>query len=250
MSYVKRTRPMVIAHGGNSWDAPMNTIAAIKQAIELGVDLIEVDINLTADRVPVIFHGPSLHYTTNGEGSINEITIEQAKELDAGSWKSSKFAKEKIPTLEEALNLGKGKTRFALDLKTDDVEKIVETVQNAKMVDDVVLCGCDVSRSKEVRKFDKRLTILLNMDSELEQIATNDQDEFVKKYIDKASSAYLSALNVSYKYVNAEFIWKAHLRALPVWAWTVDNINEMKRLVELGVDAIYTNNPKQLLSVL
>lgn len=246
----KRRRPMVIAHGGNSCNAPMNTIVAIEQAIGLQVDLIEIDVNLTGDGIPVVFHGPALHHTTNGEGLITEITLKQARKLDAGSWKDTEFAGETIPTLAEALEVGKGRTRFALDLKTDEVEVIVKEVQEADMVNDVVVCGCNVNRAEKVRSYDKRLTVLLNMDSGLEQIADNwDETEFIDAYIGRASSAHLAALNVNHKYVTEKFLWKAHLRALPVWTWTVDNRDEMRRLIELGVDAIYTNYPQQFPSV-
>lgn len=250
-SYKKRTRPMVIAHGGNSCNAPMNTIIAIEQAIGLQVDLIEIDINLTADGTPVLFHGPALHHTTNGKGLITEITLKQAKRLDTGSWKGAEFAGETVPTLAEALEVGKGRTRFALDLKTDEVEAVVKNVQNADMVNEVVICGCNAHRAEKVRAYDKRLTVLLNMDSGLEQVINNgDEVEFINEYINQASSAHLAALNVNYKYVTEKFIWRAHLRALPVWTWTVDDSDEMCHLIELGVDAIYTNYPQRLISVL
>ncbi len=247
-----RTRPLAIAHRGNSGVAPANTLVAIRQAIDLGVDMIEIDVNLAKDRVPVLIHNNSVDETTNGAGLVSSFTLKELKTLDAGSWKDSQFADERIPTLAETLECARGKVHLSLDIKDESViPNMIKTVQEADMKDDVVICGCYVSTAEKVRCYDDRLTIVLNVDSELGKLAKReDKSEFIREYIHQACYAHLSALNVSYKYVTEELIRRAHLKALPVWTWTVDNPEDMRRLIDMGVDAIYTNWPGRLLNVL
>ena len=247
-----RTRPIVIAHRGNSSQAPANTLVAFRQAIKLGVDMIEIDVNPTKDRVPVLIHDARVDHTTSGEGLVSSMTLAEIKRLDAGSWKDKKYAGEHIPTLAEALEFVKGKVHLSVDLKDEDIiPEMVKAVNDAGMKDDVVICGCYVSTAQKVRQYDDELRIVLNVDSDLEKLAKReDKADFIREYIRQASYAQLSALNVNYRYVTEELVRRARLRALPVWTWTVDDEKDMRRLIKMGVDAIYTNYPERLLNVL
>ena len=273
-----RTRPLVIAHRGNSGVAPANTLIAFRQAIELGVDMIEIDVNLTKDvrgvyaeergaqslpsseakgrlrltGVPVLIHDESVENTTDGEGLVSSFTLEELKQLDAGSWKGKQFAGERIPTLAEALDVVKGQVHLSVDLKDERaIPAMVKVIQDTGMKDDVIICGCDVPTAQKIRHFDDQLSIVLNMDSELNELAEReDKSEFIREYVRKACYAHLSALNVSYKHVTEDLIKRAHLKALPVWTWTVDDEEDMRRLIDMGVDAIYTNWPERLLKIL
>ncbi|MBM3213069.1 glycerophosphodiester phosphodiesterase family protein, partial [Candidatus Poribacteria bacterium] len=138
-----RTRPIIIAHRGNSCQAPANTIESIRQAIELGVDMIELDIQSSRDGVPVLIHNNTLDETTDGKGEVSSLDLAQLKKLDAGSWKDKKYAGERIPTLKETLEFSKGRVNLSLDLKTEAIiPAMIKAVQDADMVDDVVICGC------------------------------------------------------------------------------------------------------------
>jgi len=247
-----RTRPIVIAHRGNSGVAPANTLIALRQAIELGVDMIEIDVNLTKDYIPVLIHDKNIENTTNGKGLVSSFTLADLKQLDVGSWKGKQFADERIPTLAEALDVAKGRVYLAVDLKDESaILEMVKVIQDADMKDDVIICGCDVPTAQKVRRFDDQLTIVLNVDSELNELAKReDKSEFIREYVRQACYAHLSALNVNYKHVNEDLIKRAHLKALPVWTWTVDDEDDMRRLIEMGVDAIYTNWPEKLLKIL
>jgi glycerophosphoryl diester phosphodiesterase len=128
---------------------------------------------------------------------------------------------------------------------------MLKVIQDAGMKDDVVICGCDVPAAQKVRRFDDQMTIVLSMDSELKELAQReDKSEFIRKYVRQACYAHLGALNVNYKYMDEDLIKRAHLKALPVWTWTVDDEKDMRRLIDMGVDAIYTNWPERLLKIL
>ena len=151
----------------------------------------------------------------------------------------------------EALEFARGKVSLSLDLKDEVIiPAMIKAVQEAEMVDDVVICGCCEPQAQKVWEIDKSLTVLLNTDSQLDKLAKrNDKSDFIREYIRRACRAKLAALNVSFKYVTHELIRRAHLRALPVWTWTVDDSADMKRLLRMGVDAIYTNWPERLLEI-
>src|SRR5262249_59307691 len=105
--------PRVIAHRGAKATSPENTLASIRQAVAEGATWIEFDVKLTSDGHPILMHDPTLDRTTNGKGNVAETTLAAIRELDAGSWFGGRFAREKVPTLEEALEVMSGlATRF------------------------------------------------------------------------------------------------------------------------------------------
>ncbi len=247
-----RTRPLVIGHRGNASEAPENTMVGFQQAIDLGVDLIELDVNRTRDGKPVVFHGPGLEKAAGIDRSIHDLTLDEAKKLDIGTWKDPRFARERMLSLREALEFARGRVSLAVDLKTFDiVPEIVRCIHDADMVEHVLICGCDASAARQVRACDPGLSIGLNMDAEMEALAKGPEpSRFTAEYVRQAAGNHLSPLNVSYRYVTEELVRLAHLRATQVWAWTVDEPEDMRRLIAMGVDALYTNVPRHLLAAL
>ena len=118
-SLAKRARAVrqVIAHRGSSSDRPECTLAALRRAIEVGATASEVDVRLTLDRQLVILHDQTLDRTTNGTGKIGSKTLAEVRRLDAGSWFDAKYRTERVPTLREVLEVGRGKIDVLLDLK-------------------------------------------------------------------------------------------------------------------------------------
>lgn len=97
--------PPVIGHRGAAAYAPENTLESIRTAAEMGVQWVEFDVKLTKDSVPILFHDETLDRTTNGSGLVAERTLDEIRDLEAGSWFSDGFAGIKIPTLEEAIDV-------------------------------------------------------------------------------------------------------------------------------------------------
>jgi glycerophosphoryl diester phosphodiesterase len=221
---------------------------AVRQAVDLGVDMIELDVRLSKDGIPIIIHNNTVDETTDGRGEVSSMTLAQLKKLDAGSWKDKRYAGERIPTLMEVLDFTRGKVNLALDLKEEaSIPVMIRAIRDAGMTEDVVICGCCEPQAQKIWEFDKSLTVLMNTDSQLDEMAkSGDKSEFIREYIRRACAGKLAALNVNFRLVTPELIRRAHLRALPLWAWTVDDPVDMRRLLEIGVDAIYTNLPQRL----
>ncbi len=108
-------------HRGFPHAAPENTLASFKAAIRAGVDMIEFDVVLSRDGVPVVLHDRTLDRTTNGHGSPRRKKIAELKELDAGAWFSGRFRGERIPTLEEALECLKNRAAVNVEIKREAV---------------------------------------------------------------------------------------------------------------------------------
>src|SRR5438132_11021304 len=109
---------LVIAHRGASGNVEENTMAAFKQAVALGANFIETDLQLSRDAHFVAIHDATVNRTTNGKGTVHDLTLAELRQLDAGSWFGSEFAGERIPTLEEILQFSKkNDVVFYLELK-------------------------------------------------------------------------------------------------------------------------------------
>ena len=154
----------IIAHRGASAWAPENTMAAFEKAVELGAEAIEVDVQLTADRVLVVLHDDTLDRTTNGSGPLNRNTLAQLKDLDAGSWFDSKFAGEQIPTLKEVLVWARGRCRVDIEVKTRTAREIpvqdfARIINEADMESQVAITSFERDFVEALQRYCPRLEV-------------------------------------------------------------------------------------------
>lgn len=120
---------IVVGHRGTVKFAPENTIAAFHKAVELGADLIEMDVRETKDGHLVLMHDATVNRTTDGRGAVAAMTLAEIKRLDAGSWFSADFKGERVPTLKEALAAIRGRALPDIDFKAGTPQKLVEILQ-------------------------------------------------------------------------------------------------------------------------
>ncbi len=132
----------VVGHRGNVKHTPENTIPAFVKAIELGVDLIEMDVRQTKDGELVILHDITVNRTTDGHGNVFDMTLSEIKKLDAGSWFGDEFKGTRIPTLKEALDTIKDKALPDIDFKGGDPQILVELLRNEGLLGKITMyCG-------------------------------------------------------------------------------------------------------------
>ncbi len=221
----------VTGHRGAAALEPENTLRGIRRAIELGVDQIEIDVHLTRDGRLVVIHDETVDRTTNGSGRVRDLSLEEIRALDAGKG-------EKIPTLEEVIRLVKGKVILQVELKGRGVEeKTVETVERMGIVDEVVFTSFRHPAIKTAKE--------LNPDIEAGVL-------FYCLPIDPcrlALDAGAEAIHPNVSFVNEEMVLKAHELGLKVRAWNSDEEQEMKRLIETGIDGLGSNRPDLLMKV-
>jgi len=246
-----RTIPIVVGHRGNAGEAPMNTLVGIEQALEMGVDVVEVDLRVTLDQEIVLLHDATVDATTNGRGRVSEMTLSELKRLDAGSWKGEAFRGERIPTLRETIELVRGRALLNLDMKVPQaIPLAVQVLREMDFLRDAVVSGCTEAEAKRVRDEEPRLPVCLDSDDELLSLSTKDEDRFIETAIDRALSAGLNGLNFNHVSVTPRLVRAARMRGLAVWTWTVDHPARMRELADMGVDSITSNYPRRLIEVL
>ena len=232
----------VIAHRGNSVSAPEDTLAAIREAFDLGVPIVEVDVYLSRDGVPVVFHDETVERTTNGTGVVWEKTLAELKALDAGAWKGPRYAGERIPTLAEALEAARGRGRLLLDLKMEGMGRaIAEVLRRLGMPPESVLAGTwSPSQANDVAAHLKGAAILAAGDAP----TTWDGGYFARE-----RARGIAVLEIGANW-SREFVAAANAHGLAVYAYTINDEPTMRELIEMGVDGIETDDPALLLGLL
>lgn len=132
---------VVAAHRGASRLAPENTVSAFRTALANGAAALELDVQVTSDGQVIVLHDSRVDRTTDGDGAVRSLSAGQLGSLDAGSWYSSDFVGERVPTLEQVLELTRGKARLNIELKSaaSDAERVIELVCRHEAVDRVVI---------------------------------------------------------------------------------------------------------------
>lgn len=236
------TRPLIISHAACAGHAPENTLAGLRLALHMGVDGIEVDVRASADGVPVLMHDPTVNRTTDGRGGVSALTLAQLRELDAGAKApDAAFRGERVPTLAEVLEAIGGRALLIAEIKQGGVEAaLLETVRQADALAWVMAWSFDWGAVAQMRRLEPRLPCCLLVP----RVAN------LAPAIDHALTLGAQGLAVDFPALDAEFVRNAHLRGLSVYAWTVDQAPNVRRLSEAGVDGIVTNFPNAALSVL
>lgn len=236
----------VIAHRGASAHAPENTISAFKKAFELGVDILEIDVHQTNDRELVVLHDGTVNRTTNGKGKVKNISFEELRKLDAGSWFSKDFIGEKIPSLREVFEITPDSIILLIEIKKGSetypgVEnRVVQLIKEYKFEKRVILKSFD----------DKTLQELKNIAPEIPRLKVFvGQISFLKIVIDYTIN-FGNVLDDDVQYIQAHwfgvtkcFIAKAQKKGYKVYVWDVNNEKRMKELILMGVDGIETDYP-------
>lgn len=235
--------PWVIAHRGASGGAPENTLAAFQRAVELGAPFIETDLHLTRDARFVAIHDATLERTTNGRGQVQEASLAELRELDAGNWFDREFMGQRIPTLDEILNFSREHdVVFYLEIKYDSAwgmhHALVAALQNAQNTARTIVISFDPSALVAMRRLDPSIMIGLLLENANADVVKLAEEVGARQICPRASI------------VTPELIAAAHRADLHVATWTVNKADDMRSLMAAGVDGIMTDFPDRLRAVL
>ena len=222
------------AHRGASGHAPENTLAALKLAIALGADMAEIDVQQTADGQLVLFHDETLERTSTGTGPLADRTLTELRALDAGSWFSHHCAGEKIPTLIEAISAVRGCLSLNIELKVDDaapdlLDRLITTIADQDFAEHCVVTSFDHALIDELVAREPKFATGYIIGREGLPV-----DVFRSK---------VDLLSVEKSLLEEAELEFAAAAGKAVHAWTVNDAEEMSRLVALGVGGIITNYP-------
>lgn len=223
----------ITAHRGSSFFAPENTLKGIEMSITQMADFAEIDVHETSDGTVVLLHDDNLKRTTDFNSKIWDITYEDVSKLDAGSWFSGEFAGEKVPTLDEVIKYAKGKINLNIEIKAssyepDLVSSVVKIIEDNNFEDNCVVTSFSYSVIKKVKQLNP-------------SVKTGLISSMILGNYSISSSA--DCMSINYLYITKESVEEMHKNGIKVIAWTVNNKDTMKRMLDYGVDNIISDNP-------
>ncbi len=274
----------VIAHRGASAYAPENTLVAFEKAIEMHADWFELDCTMSRDGEIIVIHDDDLERTTDKLGAIRDLTLAEIKQADAGTWFDPRFAGEKVPTLDEALDHAKGRIGVYIEIKDADDDQALRQ--------ELLRLGAEtgpfypdhrweiLSRIAEHGTLNflatlkvLQLVISRNMESQVviqsfspivcavalaeapelrtELLASSDDDEPARwqHYLEWLKLLKPHGFNIHRDDVTADLLRELHAKGITMAVWTVNDENDMRRFAEMGVDALISDRPDVALRV-
>lgn len=231
-----------VAHRGATGYAPENTIAAFNLAVEMKADYIEIDVQRSKDGELVVIHDTTVDRTTDGTGKIGNLTFEQLRSLDAGSWKGEQFVGESISTFEEILDLYHGKIGILIELKAPELYPgIEEQVSKALKVrnldkpqnEKIIIQSFNFESMKKVNQLLPKVPI---------GVLTSNRADTTLEALQEFST-YADWFNPSYGIVTVELVNQIHSLGMQIGSWTVRSQEAADLLFEMGVDAIISDYP-------
>jgi glycerophosphoryl diester phosphodiesterase len=257
--YFNPDKFLVIAHRGGVRLGPENTISTYKHAVELGVDVIELDVRVTRDKQLVVLHDDTVNRTTNGRGPVHALTLKQLKDLDAGfHWspdngRTFPFRGQDltVPTLLEVFKTFP-EMRVNIEIKKSQeqwVPDLCRQIQKSHMTSRVMVASFDSDTLVEFRKHCPEVAT---------SVGTGEAIYFFglqKLHLESIYTPRAQALQVpekldNMKVVTRRFLEAARSRNMRVHVWTVNENEAMQRLLDLGVDGIMTDDPEKLLRLI
>jgi glycerophosphoryl diester phosphodiesterase len=236
-----------IAHRGASGHAPENTMASFRRAVELGATFIETDLQITRDAQVIAIHDPTLDRTTTGRGQVHLLTLQQIRALDAGAWygdgRSGEFAGERVPTLDEILDFANEQdVIFYLEIKSGPAwgveHAVVAALRDQGASARVVILSFDPHAIDSIFRLDT--TMMTGF------LCEHPSNDLVERTV-RAGARQLVARG---DLITPGIVEKAHHAGLQVVAWTINEPEQMRRLIADGVEGIITDYPDRLLQVL
>lgn len=227
----------IIAHRGSSKAAPENTKAAFTQAMKDQSDGIELDVHLSADNQVIVIHDPTIDRTSNGKGFIKDLSLDELKKLDFGSYFSDEFKGEKVLTLTETLEIIKDIDLINIEIKKGYninqgiEEEILKSIEKANLKNEIIISSFNHDALKILKntKNDIKIAPLL----------------YARLYNpwEYAISLEAEYLHLYYKLVNKEIVENCHRYDIKVNVFTVDEKYDLSKMIEYNVDGIITNYP-------
>lgn len=233
--------PTVMAHRGLSADAPENTLYAFSDAISVGADFIELDVQQTRDGVLVVMHDSNLKRTTGVNKDIWDVDYTDIQNLDAGSWFDPAYANARIPTLEETLQFVDKRAKLNIEIKptkhgSDTLEQdVAELITRYQYTDACYVTSFSYGSLKKVKEANPEIRTGYLMSVAYGQFY---------------SLKYADAFSLNKVFVTSQVVNAAHQQGKQIFAWTVNSMSEVRSLCNLHVDSIITDDPIMVQNVI
>ena len=251
--------PLVIAHRGASGTVPENTCLALATAMELGADMVELDVQLSRDGYPVIFHDWQLarargssSYSRRALKSlrVGDLSLRELKQLDVGSWMHRKFAGLPIPTLAEVLALCGGKIALNLEVKIPSSVGDQTPVRHA-MIDQLgeALICYPSPESVLISSFDREILELARAVFPKSRLGILPQQAGLRDTLRLADRLNAFSVHLRCASIRPAIVKSIRESGMRLYAYTTDRTQTFKRLIAAGVDGIFTNFPDRMIAL-
>ncbi len=251
-------KPRIFAHRGSSGHAPENTLASFDMAARAGADVLEMDVHATSDGHIVVMHDPMTERTTDGAGPVSALTLAELKRLDAGRRFSPDGGKTypykgkgiEVPTLREVAERFP-RIPFNIEVKQGEpsieraVFELLEKLGHAEIT--LLAAEMDVIMER-IRPLDSGLATSFCSTEVLEFLQRLNQDSW-EEYVPPGSALQIPESYHDIPVLTPELLDAAHRFGVEVHVWTVDEEADMRRLLEMGVDGIFTDYPERMAGV-
>ena len=245
--------PLIIGHRGASAVAPENTLAAFRKAIDAGADGIEFDVRLSSDGIPVIIHDETLRRTASRPERVGDLTAEELRKADAGSWftiaresSTNEYCDEKIPTLQQLLEDFPNNALLYLELKcaTSDIHRIVDTtadlIETCSVTDRTIVECFDLAAIEAMKRRAPGIKTAALFEPSLGNAPALVS---AQRLVARAVAAGADEIALHYRLANRRAVEAARKAGLRVVVWTVDDPAWIVRSQEYGIDCVITNDP-------
>jgi glycerophosphoryl diester phosphodiesterase len=236
---------LFIAHRGLSARYPENTLAAFKGAIDAGAHMIELDVCLSKDRHLVVIHDETVDRTTNGNGAVKALTLDQLGRLDAGSWFDPRFNAERLPTLAQVLDAVKGHLLVNIEIKpeafeeegpADAVERqVLALVREKNMLDDVLVSSFEWLVLENLRKLESEIALGL--------LSEAPADENLRHWYQRIKGF---SWHPDFRVLTPQQVNSLHDLGARVFPYVVDGKIDTRRMLAMGVDGLIVDDPLQM----
>jgi glycerophosphoryl diester phosphodiesterase len=235
--------PWIIGHRGYHAKYPENTIASFEAAIEAGATMIELDVMLSRDRKLVVIHDATLERTTNGHGSVADLTLTELKQLDAGSWVDTKFADQPIPELSEVLDQVNGRVYINIEIKSDAYEprhppdaiekQVIKLLRHKNLLDTCMISSFDVNILEQV-------AFMKNPPA----IAFISKKPATPKTVQMCTRLNTFSWHPDHRVVTRNQVEQMHEAGIRVFPYNVNTFEGYSRIRNMEVDGVITNDPE------
>jgi glycerophosphoryl diester phosphodiesterase len=241
---MNRSSIVRVAHRGASARFPENTLLAFRQAIQQGVDALEIDIQRTADGELVVLHDLTLERTTNGTGNVRDHSLQEIRQLDAGQ-------NERVPLLTEVIQLAQeAQIRLCVEIKgltpAEELaiaEGIVRTLEAADFIGQAIVTSFSPPALLQAKAANPELSLMLDP-------SPQDGSLSPRQICAQALRAGANSLSYDFRFLTPEIVRECRLTGLAMWPWDPDEPEEIRKVLSLDVQGVMTNCPDVLNRVL
>lgn len=237
--FAPRDEVLNIAHRGNSWNTPENTLVAIERAINEGANYIELDVRHTADGTLVLLHDRDLLRISGDSRAIWAVESAELEEIDAGAWFHQDFQGERVPTLAQAVAAIRGRAGLYLEIKgapqmPDLVKKTISELEALEFIDETIIASLSLNDLLQAQEFNPNIRTSL----------------LVHTSVGRVEGQPVDALALRAALVTPSRLSSVRRHEHELHVWILNDTASMARMVDLGVDGIITDRPDLLTAVL